>query len=52
VPFNVNTVKCQDLRSLLHEISNEGARGQFNVFLEEVWIFGIPLFCCEPYCRF
>ncbi|CAK5053232.1 unnamed protein product [Meloidogyne enterolobii] len=36
VPFNVNTVKCQDLRSLLHEISNEGARGQFNVFLEEI----------------
>ncbi|KAF7635059.1 BTB_3 domain-containing protein [Meloidogyne graminicola] len=38
VPFNVNTVKCQDLRSLLHEISNEGARGQFCVFLEEVII--------------
>ena len=36
VPFNVNTVKCQDLRSLLHELSNEGARGQFCVFLDEV----------------
>ena len=39
VPFNVHTVKCQDLRSLLHEISNEGARGQFCVFLEEVFAF-------------
>lgn len=36
VPFGVNTVKCQDLRGLLHELSNDGARGQFSVFLENI----------------
>ncbi|KAH7714167.1 K+ channel tetramerization protein [Aphelenchoides avenae] len=36
IPFNANSVKCQDLRGLLHELSNEGARGQFTVFLEEI----------------
>jgi BTB/POZ domain-containing protein 10 len=36
IPFNALTVKCHDLRGLLHEISNEGARAQFNVFLEEI----------------
>jgi BTB/POZ domain-containing protein 10 len=36
IPFNAATVKCHDLRGLLHEISNEGARQQFSVFLEEI----------------
>lgn len=36
VPFNVNTVKCQDLRGLLHELSNEGARMQFSSYLEDL----------------
>lgn len=36
IPFNASTVKCQDLRGLLHELSNEGARGQFNAFLEDI----------------
>lgn len=34
VPFDANTVKCQNLRGLLHELSNEGARHQFEDFLE------------------
>ncbi|XP_050423723.1 BTB/POZ domain-containing protein 10 isoform X2 [Adelges cooleyi] len=36
VPFDAKTVKCQNLRGLLHELSNEGARCQFEVFLEEL----------------
>lgn len=36
VPFSAQIVKCQDLRGLLHEISNEGAKTQFNVYLEEI----------------
>ncbi|XP_050518600.1 BTB/POZ domain-containing protein 10 isoform X2 [Diabrotica virgifera virgifera] len=36
VPFDANTVKCQNLRGLLHELSNEGARCQFEVFLEKL----------------
>lgn len=36
VPFDANTVKCQNLRGLLHELSNEGARCQFEVFLEDL----------------
>ncbi|KAL1130612.1 hypothetical protein AAG570_011854 [Ranatra chinensis] len=36
VPFDASTVKCQNLRGLLHELSNEGARCQFEVFLEEL----------------
>ncbi|XP_044755498.1 BTB/POZ domain-containing protein 10 isoform X2 [Coccinella septempunctata] len=34
VPFDANTVRCQNLRGLLHELSNEGARCQFEEFLE------------------
>ncbi|XP_049819100.1 BTB/POZ domain-containing protein 10 isoform X3 [Aethina tumida] len=34
VPFDAQTVRCQNLRGLLHELSNEGARCQFEVFLE------------------
>lgn len=36
IPFDVSTVKCQNLRGLLHELSNEGARCQFEVFLEDL----------------
>ncbi|VEN55356.1 unnamed protein product [Callosobruchus maculatus] len=36
VPFDANTVRCQNLRGLLHELSNEGARCQFEVFLEDL----------------
>ena len=32
--FSATTVKCQNLRELLHELSNEGAREQFEKFLE------------------
>ena len=34
VPFDAKTVRCQNLRGLLHELSNEGARAQFESFLE------------------
>lgn len=36
LPFDAHTVKCKNLRGLLHELSNEGARGQFESFLEEL----------------
>lgn len=36
IPFNAQTVRCQNLRSFLHELSNEGARKEFTAFLEEV----------------
>jgi len=36
LPFSAATVKCQNLRGLLHELSNEGARQQFEQFLEEL----------------
>lgn len=35
IPFDATTVRCQNLRGLLHELSNEGARQQFELFLEE-----------------
>ncbi|XP_065370553.1 BTB/POZ domain-containing protein 10 [Calliphora vicina] len=35
IPFDATTVRCQNLRGLLHELSNEGARQQFEIFLEE-----------------
>lgn len=35
IPFNAQTVRCQNLRSFLHELSNEGARQQFTAFLED-----------------
>ena len=34
--FSATTVKCQNLRGLLHELSNEGAREQFDQFLEDL----------------
>jgi len=36
LPFNAATVKCQNLRGLLHELSNDGAQEQFETFLEEL----------------
>ena len=36
IPFDADTVKCTNLGGLLHELSNDGARDQFNVFLEEL----------------
>lgn len=36
IPFDAKTVRCQNLRGLLHELSNEGARVQFESFLEEL----------------
>jgi len=36
IPFNAQTIKADNLRGLLHELSNEGARQQFNQFLEEL----------------
>ncbi|VDM41740.1 unnamed protein product [Toxocara canis] len=36
IPFNAQTVRCQNLRSFLHELSNEGARQQFTEFLEDI----------------
>ncbi|KAL5292762.1 hypothetical protein ACFFRR_011494 [Megaselia abdita] len=36
IPFDATTVRCQNLRGLLHELSNEGAKQQFEVFLESL----------------
>ncbi|XP_050046312.2 uncharacterized protein [Dermacentor andersoni] len=36
IPFNPQTIKCHNLRGLLHELSNEGARQQFDKFLEDL----------------
>ncbi|XP_054160170.1 BTB/POZ domain-containing protein 10-like [Oppia nitens] len=35
IPFDASTIKCHNLRGLLHELSNEGARSQFEKFVEE-----------------
>lgn len=35
IPFSAETVKCQNLRGLLHELSNEGAKHEFTEFLEQ-----------------
>ncbi|XP_036387569.1 BTB/POZ domain-containing protein KCTD20-like [Megalops cyprinoides] len=36
INFDYSTVKCRDLSALLHELSNDGARKQFEGFLEEL----------------
>lgn len=36
VPFAASTVRCHNLRELLHELSNDGAQEQFESFLEEL----------------
>merc|ERR1712012_711187 len=35
LPFSAQTVKCQNLRGLLHELSNDGAEEQFEEYLEK-----------------
>eukprot|EP00096_Caligus_rogercresseyi_P009292 TRINITY_DN3130_c0_g1_i1.p1 TRINITY_DN3130_c0_g1~~TRINITY_DN3130_c0_g1_i1.p1 ORF type:complete len:377 (-),score=117.76 TRINITY_DN3130_c0_g1_i1:229-1335(-) len=35
IPFNSSSVRCRDLRGLLHELSNEGAQNRFERFLQE-----------------
>lgn len=40
IPFNADTIKCQNLRGMLHELSNDGARKKFEEYLEE---FILPL---------
>jgi len=36
IPFGASTVKCQDLRGFLHELSNEGAKRQFDYYLDKL----------------
>lgn len=36
VPFDASTIKCQDLRGFLHELSNEGAKKQFDYYLDKL----------------
>ncbi|KAL4645868.1 BTB/POZ domain-containing protein KCTD20 isoform X1 [Arapaima gigas] len=36
INFDHSTVRCRDLSALLHELSNDGARRQFEAFLEEL----------------
>ncbi|XP_006025333.1 BTB/POZ domain-containing protein KCTD20 isoform X1 [Alligator sinensis] len=36
INFDFNTIKCQDLSALLHELSNDGAHKQFDSCLEEL----------------
>ncbi|XP_078402989.1 BTB/POZ domain-containing protein 10-like isoform X4 [Cetorhinus maximus] len=36
INFNHNTIRCRDLSALLHELSNNGARRQFERNLEEL----------------
>ncbi|KAG6935378.1 potassium channel tetramerization domain containing 20 [Chelydra serpentina] len=36
INFDFNTIKCQDLSALLHELSNDGAHKQFDNYLEEL----------------
>ena len=42
IPFDPSTVKCQDLRGFLHELSNDGAKKQFDYYLETL-IFPVLL---------
>ena len=44
LPFSAQTVKCQNLRGLLHELSNDGAEEQFEEFLEKEIL---PQMVCE-----
>uniref|UniRef100_A0A8C5LC64 BTB/POZ domain-containing protein KCTD20 pseudogene n=1 Tax=Jaculus jaculus TaxID=51337 RepID=A0A8C5LC64_JACJA len=36
INFDFNTIRCQDLSALLHELSNDGAPKQFDHYLEEL----------------
>ncbi|EHB05338.1 BTB/POZ domain-containing protein KCTD20 [Heterocephalus glaber] len=36
INFDFNTIRCQDLSALLHELSNDGAHKQFDHYIEEL----------------
>ncbi|KAF6737017.1 BTB/POZ domain-containing protein 10 [Oryzias melastigma] len=36
ISFSYSTIKCRDLSALMHELSNDGARRQFESYLEEM----------------
>ncbi|KAJ8002776.1 hypothetical protein DPEC_G00162470 [Dallia pectoralis] len=36
ISFDYGTIKCRDLSALMHELSNDGARRQFEFYLEEM----------------
>ena len=36
ISFECSTIKCRDLSALMHELSNDGARRQFEFYLEEM----------------
>ncbi|XP_049579168.1 BTB/POZ domain-containing protein 10 isoform X2 [Syngnathus scovelli] len=36
ISFDYSTIKCRDLSALMHELSNDGARRQFECYLEEM----------------
>ena len=36
IPFTSENVKCDNLAELMHELSNQGARDEFNQLLEEL----------------
>uniref|UniRef100_A0A2K6UBK2 BTBD10/KCTD20 BTB/POZ domain-containing protein n=1 Tax=Saimiri boliviensis boliviensis TaxID=39432 RepID=A0A2K6UBK2_SAIBB len=36
VSFEYSTIKCRDLSTLMHELSNDGAQGQLEFYLEEM----------------
>ncbi|XP_016312195.1 BTB/POZ domain-containing protein 10a isoform X4 [Sinocyclocheilus anshuiensis] len=36
IAFDYSTIKCRDLSALMHELSNDGARRQFECYLEEM----------------
>jgi len=46
IPFDATTVNCRDLRSFLHELSNEGARSQLDVYIERL-IMPVLLKCAK-----
>eukprot|EP00056_Hartaetosiga_gracilis_P008181 m.116893 g.116893 ORF g.116893 m.116893 type:complete len:439 (+) comp12864_c2_seq1:711-2027(+) len=35
IPFDHTSIKCDNLGTLLHELSNQGAKGQFEMFLSQ-----------------
>ncbi|TKC38003.1 hypothetical protein EI555_013011, partial [Monodon monoceros] len=46
INFDFNTIRCQDLSALLHELSNDGAHKQFDHYLEEL-ILPIMVGCAK-----
>ncbi|XP_052019173.1 BTB/POZ domain-containing protein KCTD20 isoform X4 [Apodemus sylvaticus] len=46
INFDFNTIRCQDLSALLHELSNDGAHKQFDLYLEEL-ILPIMVGCAK-----